>query len=220
MDEGTIKASILSHVRRALRARERPVITTEYSLGSSCVRADLAILGDEFIGIEIKSAGDTLRRLRSQLAAYARYFDRVVLVAAERHLKGIDEAWLDGAALWQLKADGSVTEVLPAAKRNSVSADSYIDLLTQQELRRFLKATPTELVSNAARTAFELAFKYRYKRTSDAFWSSVRRRAIRQEDVKALSRFAELRLLQKRQSEEKDQFWRNWVAQHEGHPPS
>lgn len=211
MDETRIKAAILMQVRRAAGRRSKPVVAPEFPLPKSGVRADLAILAEDFIGIEIKSASDTLRRLRGQLDAYSTYFDRVVLVVADRHLKGIDSAWLNGAALWRLTDEGRIEEVVAAGAGPARDPLMLLNLLPQQERRRFY-AIPREAAGpEGARSYFVEAFKARYGRTSAAFWDQVKGRRIAEEDLVALSRFAELRTLQRQHAEDRDEFWRRWA---------
>ena len=54
MDEAAVKAQVLAFIREAGGSREA-VVTAEFSLGRSGIRADLALLADdELVGIEIK----------------------------------------------------------------------------------------------------------------------------------------------------------------------
>lgn len=210
MDEGRIKAAILAQVRRAAGRRAKPTVAPEFPLPKSGVRADLAILAEDFIGVEIKSASDTLRRLRGQLDAYATYFDRVVLVVADKHIRGIDSAWLKGAALWRLTGAGQIEEVIPAGTGPAKDPMVLLDLLPQQERRRFF-GTQAGASPETPRAYFAEAFRARYGRTSAAFWDQVRGRGIREEDLASLSRFAELRTLHRKHAENRDEFWRRWA---------
>lgn len=58
------------------------IVVPELGILNGLVRADLAIIGTEMHGIEIKSARDTARRLPDQIAAYDEVFDRCTLVVA------------------------------------------------------------------------------------------------------------------------------------------
>ncbi|WP_146037276.1 hypothetical protein [Novosphingobium guangzhouense] len=107
MDEAWIKAATLAHVRTANGRRRKPIVTAEFTLGSSGVRADLAIFADTTIGLEIITAKDSFRRLPSQMSAYARYFQHVVAVIAPCHLKNVRAEYLCGASLWTYD-DGSL----------------------------------------------------------------------------------------------------------------
>jgi hypothetical protein len=72
-------------------------LVEEMGIWNGAVRVDLAVINGELAGYEIKSARDTLSRLPSQAALYNAVFDRVHLVAAEKHCgpaaKDIPEWW-------------------------------------------------------------------------------------------------------------------------------
>jgi hypothetical protein len=61
-------------------------VVEEMGVWNGAVRIDLAVINGELAGYEIKSARDTLSRLPSQAALYGSVFDRVHLVAADKHL--------------------------------------------------------------------------------------------------------------------------------------
>ena len=61
-------------------------IVEEMGVWNGSVRVDLAVINGELAGYEIKSAKDTLTRLPNQAALYNEVFDRVYLVAAEKHI--------------------------------------------------------------------------------------------------------------------------------------
>lgn len=63
------------------------LIRHELGLCAGARRVDLAVISDEqMTGYEIKSDTDTLARLAGQAKAYGQVFDRMVLVATDRHL--------------------------------------------------------------------------------------------------------------------------------------
>lgn len=83
-------------IRRALRAQladthptTDTLIIDEFPVCNKECRVDVALVNGEISGYEIKSARDSLARLPGQRDAYNRVFDRVVLVAATRHLQEI-----------------------------------------------------------------------------------------------------------------------------------
>jgi hypothetical protein len=71
----------------AIAAAGRPEarVIDEFWTPASHERADLATVGDDLHGYEIKSAQDTLRRLPRQVAAFGRIFDRCTAIVATRH---------------------------------------------------------------------------------------------------------------------------------------
>jgi hypothetical protein len=61
-------------------------IVEEMGVWSGAVRIDVAVINGELCGFELKSDSDTLQRLPAQADLYSRVFDRVTLVAGERHV--------------------------------------------------------------------------------------------------------------------------------------
>lgn len=196
MDERQVKAAALMRLRKMCGRRRKPIITAEFLLGSSGVRADLAVFGDETIGFEIKTAKDTLRRLQSQMDAYSRYFDRVVLIAAPCHLPKLVAERLGGASVWTYDEKG-VLSVFRDGMTNVVDEAALNDLLTQAE---------------RGKRQFKEAMSARYAITSRNFWRAVSRRSIQSGDLMLLSRFADSRAQARRLAEERDARWSNWLA--------
>ena len=81
-------------IRDALRTRllgqygpgSGAVMVGELGLCQGRARIDLAVVGAELDGYEIKSPADSLRRLGDQAALYGRVFDRLTLVCGRRHV--------------------------------------------------------------------------------------------------------------------------------------
>ncbi|MBZ9649392.1 sce7726 family protein [Sphingobium sp. 3R8] len=216
MDEAQIKAAVLNHLRSVAPRGKKPTVTSEFTLGNASVRADLAILADEFIGVEIKSATDTLKRVPSQMAGYALHFDQVVLVVAERHLKRLVAEDLCGASLWTVTKDGGIVPV-HHGRANKIAAPAYMNLLTQAEIERLVYRPNAQRPSSAGlsdaviRSAFTKAFEQRYNPTSETFWRAVARRKIRAQDLTLLSRFSEERVRRRAVAQQQADFWQSWT---------
>lgn len=209
MDEAAVKAQVLSHIRQA-SGRKKPILTAELTLGTSGTRADVVVLGDaELIGIEIKTERDSLRRLPSQLEAYSRYFDHVVVVAASCHFAELAEIDLHGASVWRSTKDG--LDPVISGHPNSVSPLAYLDLMTRQEKK--------EVVAKGDSTVREHyfdTFTRRYGHTSRDLWRSVARRKIKPEDVRLLSRFNERRAAVQAVAQEREERWQRWQDAYAG----
>lgn len=217
MDENSIKAAALSRIRRETRGRALPVVTSEFSLNGTGIRADLAVLDDCFFGIEIKSHADTLKRLPSQLEGYARYFDRTVLVVAPKHLHGLKGIALHGAEVWRQEVLTDWHMCQPGETRH-ISGQWLYHLLTAEEERRaersiatILAAGPTIDLNDARRAQFEAAFRKRYGVSSARFWEAVRGRKITANDLKLLSRFHADRLVSRDIEQRRSERWADWV---------
>lgn len=202
MKELDIKAALLNRLRSDKVLDSRAVLTTEFRISGSSVRADLAILTDKFIGVEIKSRFDTLRRLPRQVSAYSAYFDRTIVVIAEEHLPSLEPVDLTTVELWTLRAGDFEVVGLPrqAARKAPMS-----DLLTAAQRGRH-----RDLDRDGGRAAFIAEFRTRFGPTSSEFWKQVRRSSIRADNLSALSRFQPRRELGARMRAERALSWSQW----------
>ena len=218
MDESDIKVEVLAWIRRASRGRKLPVVTCEFSLNGTGIRADIALLQGSFYGIEIKSAADTLKRLARQMEGYARYFDRTVLVVAPKHLRHLNDIDLKDAQVWSQSALAE-QQLRRRGHRRVIPGNTLLGLLSADEERRAIRAMSHDDEApraqpgvDRARTEFEKAFRRRYEPTSSAFWSQVAGRQIRREDLALLSRFSVDRQRLKAAKAAEDAHWAGWVA--------
>lgn len=196
MDEARLKVAILTHLRKVTKRLHEPIVTAEFSLGSSGVRADLAAFRRKTVGFEIKTEKDTLRRLSSQMRAYSRYFHEVVAVIAPTHLRHLSLDDLHGASLWSYNQRG-VFSRLKSGTSNRVEPLAMNDILTQKERRG---------------GNFRSAIEARYDKTSYQFWQAVAGRPIQTCDLTLLSRFAESRTQAQVAAKEREAQWLEWLA--------
>ncbi|WP_315742203.1 MULTISPECIES: sce7726 family protein [unclassified Bradyrhizobium] len=92
----------------------------EMCVWNGSARIDMAVINGSMHGFEIKSERDTLARLDEQMALYDQVFDRLTLVAAEKHLLKAESRV---APWWGLTGvrivDGRLTlRVVRRAKKN------------------------------------------------------------------------------------------------------
>lgn len=218
-----VKAIVLNHLRRQGTISKKSVVVSELSVRHPSLRADIAILDDEFIGIEVKSGTDSLRRLPDQIRSYFDIFDRVIVVVASKHLRNFDLSLVAGAELWEIDADGTIRVLLSAGRTKATL--SLISLMTQAEIKRYgarhdLFHTRYEELDPTARRAsereqFSVAFKHRFGATSEQFWLSIGKRSIRPDDLLLLSRFHPRRERQRRWQERQTSFWSDWTSKAE-----
>lgn len=86
MHDADVRHAVLALLRLRHPDPAAVRIVEELGVWSGSARIDVAAIGTDLYGVEIKSASDTLKRLDWQVDLYGRVFDRVDLVAAERHL--------------------------------------------------------------------------------------------------------------------------------------
>lgn len=84
MREAQIKKALTEHLLR-IGAADTHAFLEELRLNGGEIRADLVHVSDMHC-YEIKSDADSLTRLIGQGSRYARFFERITLVMAERHV--------------------------------------------------------------------------------------------------------------------------------------
>lgn len=221
MDENGIKAAALTRIRQQAKGGVLPVVTSEFSLNGTGIRADLAVLdGGSFYGVEIKSASDTLKRLPSQMEGYARYFDRTELIVAPKHLRGLRDIDVHGAEVWRQEVLTDWQQHASGLTRR-ISGMWLMHLLPESEERRINRAIEQQDdldqsgIDDARRSAFITAFRRRYAATSTNFWKAVRGRRIIVDDLKLLSRFYAERVQMRQLEAERKRRWTDWAAKME-----
>jgi hypothetical protein len=87
-----------AEIRPALRSKilgdygdTDSVLIEELGLCRGQARVDMALVNGQLHGFEIKSDRDSLKRLGDQAEIYSKVFDRMTIVAGERHLNGVFE---------------------------------------------------------------------------------------------------------------------------------
>lgn len=108
----------------------------ELELSRGEVRVDVAVIGDILHGYEIKSASDNLDRLPRQKDFYGKVFEKMTLVADERH---VEEAVKIVPQNWGLIAVGmkdgmpTANEIWPARLHNELDKLALAQLLWREE---------------------------------------------------------------------------------------
>lgn len=137
-DAQAIRDALVIHLRVT---RQRARFVNEMGMNHGAARIDLAVIDDTLDGYEIKGPQDDLRRLEGQAVAYGQVFDRLTLVAAERHLERavhIVPAWW---GLTLVDASRSVVRPLRLPGANPVADPlSMARLLWQSEVAAVLEA--------------------------------------------------------------------------------
>lgn len=116
----------------------------EMGLLNHSVRADLALLDEELLLVELKSEADTLRRLPEQVKIYSEVADRCLLVVAENHhakaVKLIPEWW--GVWVASPAESGFIGMHFTrlGEKNPNPSSESIARMLWDNELRGVMRA--------------------------------------------------------------------------------
>lgn len=226
MDEESLKCRILSLFRKERLISASSVFASEFVLGQTGRRSDLAIWNGQFIGIEVKSARDSLARLPAQMDAYRRFFDTVIVLCDEVHLSKVERlcgqevgiyVWSGGA---QINVQRSPTSSPPTDRHACIKALTLrqlqsclginaVDRLPRPELERRVMADPSIDVRSLLTAGFEAS----YRATTEAFWQAIAGKRISEGHLALLSRFAPMRSGVQLALEARQDFWRDWSKQ-------
>ncbi len=195
-----MKALVLARLRRTRAIGPDSAIATEFRLGNGVIRADLAIASKTFIGVEVKSELDSLRRLPSQIEAYGQNFERLIIAVASKHIKGLNACSVGAAGIWSFDEHGNI-EVIRAGEINKPSSDYQHLLCLRKSTRMHCNDHNNENASN--RDIFFSAFHARYRDTSRSFWKQVSGKTIEPEDLLHLRRGHEADTLRRKFEQER-----------------
>jgi hypothetical protein len=136
------------------------LIVDELQICGGDGRADIAVIGEEMIGYEIKSEVDDIRKLYRQVEIYSRVFDGVYLVCTSNHLKaalaiipywwGVLRAldtdlnlWLEGRNGFELFRDAQPNPHRdPYAVAQLLWRDEALELLRDRGIERGVLSKP------------------------------------------------------------------------------
>lgn len=112
---------------------------TEFRSGSC--KADVVILNGTSTVYEIKSAYDSVERLRRQIAAYRQLFDKINVISSESQLDKVAAVVGDDIGLMVLTDRNTIrTEQEPISLKNSVQPAEIFDSLRKTEYAQIIKA--------------------------------------------------------------------------------
>lgn len=223
--EPEIKAMVLNHLKNNGRLTQNTSIINEFTVDNFSRRVDLAIIDKKhFIAYEIKSEADSLYRLNGQTEKYLEYFDKVVIVAAPKHINKILDTVPQNVAVWEITS--KQIKVKQRGKFISIrDKRKQIDLMKVNELLKLSNklglpyksknrhSLGKELQGVSIKTLREAALDYirvRFEMTSSLFLSSIDGSQARPKDIELLSLYREERKYIKAKKEEKDLLWNNW----------
>lgn len=207
--EPEIKAKVINFLLKEGLNYAGATLLNEYAVDRHSRRLDLLLINDnESIAFEIKSEADSLRRLDGQIDKYLNFFDKLVLVAAPKHINEIMKVAPKNVAVWQvctkgvvLKQEGKlkpITEIpnllkLMTAKelhRLAVQLSLSAGYKTRLQLEAILQHAPLSLL----REATFGNIKNRYAKANSLFWQSVNGKEVHSSQISLLSLYQAERL--------------------------
>ncbi len=118
------------------------LIVDELGVLEGSFRVDVAVIGHELHGYEIKSPADNLDRLPLQQKNFGKVFDRMTLVCADKYVQEAVHLVPDWWGLISVSRDGSVAslnEIWPARLNPSANPLAMCQLLWREEALEVLK---------------------------------------------------------------------------------
>lgn len=222
--EPEIKAIVLNHLKENGRISEDTSIINEFTIDNYSRRVDLALANqNHLIAFEIKSEADSLFRLEGQVEKYLEYFDKVVIVAASKHIKSILQTAPKNVAIWEInkrsiavRRRGKIEQIKNKEKLiNLMKANELIKLSNQLGLSTKSKDRRTSefALQNAPictlREAALNSIKKRFLKTYSSFWQHARNTEIEPQHIDLLSPYKEGRESLKIKDANKQAFWEN-----------
>ena len=91
MNDVEIRQNFHRKILRRQHAHKGTLVIDELGLNHGKCRADIAVVNGRFVGYEIKSNNDSLRRLGEQVKSYSAVFDRVSIIVGNRYINCIQD---------------------------------------------------------------------------------------------------------------------------------
>jgi len=131
-----IAESIKAQVIDWLISRHHDIIIgNEVMYGTSRKVVDLlAIIDNQTVAIEIKSASDKLTRLSEQIQEYNKVFDKVIVISSPSHIKGITRILPDGTGLYNI--DKQIKRVRAAAVNQHLDKIEMLNSISSAFLKK------------------------------------------------------------------------------------
>lgn len=223
--ETDIKAIVLNHLRANDLITDTTSIINEFTVGNFSRRVDLAVTNEKhLIAYEIKSEADSLYRLTGQTAKYLEYFDKVIIVAASKHIKNVIETVPKHVGVWEI-LDGKVVIKQRGKIVTIKNKTSLIELMKANELLKLsnkLRLSPVsknrkslekELLKASVAALREASLRFvtgRFSNTSSLFLKKTEGRLVLSEDIDFLSPYRKERNTITALNNEKEALWRAW----------
>lgn len=223
--EGDIKTVVINKLLASGHLSGDTALINEFTVDGYSRRADLVVANGKLHAFEIKSASDSLVRLRGQLETYQRFFDKVTLVIADRHEEKALTITPDSVEVWRVNDDGELIVLRRGRSKDIRDRNALISLFRVRDLRSLLRnsgisplpksrddlvALAHSLSVTQLRKGVLASIKNRYAISTQAFWGNVRNGLVRPRNLEKLSLYiAERRRFEElnRQLEEKKKSW-------------
>lgn len=137
-----VRSALLNELSIAHANDPHTRIVEEMGIWNGSVRIDVAVINGEMHGFELKSERDTLDRLNAQAELYGQVFDRITLVAAEKHLAKAEpmvSPWWGLTSAKMGREGVTLTEVRAPRKNSDRAMHQIARLLWKSEMLLILE---------------------------------------------------------------------------------
>jgi len=148
------KAALTHNILLGRHSLKTASMLSEFRVGEC--KADLVILNGTATVYEVKSERDSLTRLERQLAAYAKVFARVYVIAGENHIDPVVASVPKDVGVMRLNSRHNISRVRDAADRTDCTSPAAIfDSIRSMEACIILREVGVSLpnVPNTQRTS-------------------------------------------------------------------
>ena len=159
MNDAEIRQNFHRKELRRQYAQKDTLVIDELGLNHGKCRADIAVVNGHFVGYEIKSNNDSLRRLKDQVESYNAVFDKAFIVAGNRHINTIEDyipEWWGviesakgprGAINFRtVRRARTNKNIDPVSMARLLWRDEAAEILTQEEVSRKILRQPRAIL--------------------------------------------------------------------------
>lgn len=220
--EPEIKAITLNYMLDKAQLIQGQIVINEFTLKSYSRRVDLLFTTQKhLIAVEVKSEADSLQRLSGQTSKYLEYFDKVIIVAASKHIQNIIRTVPKNVEIWEvcnghirIKQRGKIVPITNKAKlldlmkaNELLKLSSKLGLSTPSKNRRSAEKVLKKAPVNKLRQAVLENLAQRFSMTCSLFWQGIKNKEVSSKHIELLSPYKEKRLSLKAAKKEKELFW-------------
>ncbi len=161
MNDVEIRQNFHRKILRRQHAHKDTLVIDELGLNHGKCRADIAVVNGRFVGYEIKSNNDSLRRLGEQVKSYSTVFDRVSVIVGNRYIDSIQDYIPDwwGVIVFARGPRGAVNfDLIRKAQTNkNIDPISIAKLLWRNEAEEILmqKKMPSKILRQPRAILYE-----------------------------------------------------------------
>lgn len=169
--ERDIKALLIKHLLEKSIIKKDDTLINEFSIDTHTRRIDLlAVRKNTTIGFEIKSEADSLARISGQIEKYKQYFDKIIIVAAKKHIPNLLQLVEPNIGIWQVedssfivvrrgksaqvKVKENLLKLIPLNFLLKIAQSNHLNVPKYSKDRKSLEALLSKL--SASKIRFEL----------------------------------------------------------------